>query len=50
MIILYIHINILYTVSFNIFLEKFKKQFSWTHRIIDDRIEKYDAYVVVFSK
>ena len=21
-----------------------------THRIIDDRIEKYDAYIVVFSK
>ena len=23
---------------------------SWVHRIIDDRIEKYDAYVIVFSK
>ena len=22
----------------------------YSHRIIDDRIEKYDAYVVVFSK
>ena len=49
--VLYIHKNVLkYTVSFNFFLEKFKKQFSWTHRIIDGRIEKYDAYVVVFSK
>ena len=24
--------------------------FHWSRRIIDDRIEKYDAYVVIFSK
>ena len=24
--------------------------YAYNHRIIDDRIEKYDAYIVVFSK